>query len=353
MPPNSYPLQNTLPFIIILISRMLVLRLSEQRETRKRALYVSAWLSFVLAMSVGEFALLFGTALLAAEYIAWLARAHGRDGKLVGAIQSLLRSRSFWSDVAAVATVLTAYLSYRALSANSYEGNTVEGLGNIGRLLETLFRHIVGGTIAFRDSHINISTMPTEAITAAVTSGVCAAIAFFMLYPSIKDFKAPALTAAAALISAIYVTLPLALTRKQQDWCLVDNVCGYLDSRISYMALAILFLAAIALGRRLTRRFSMEQAFRILVCLAFGVMSFLTYAHNWQISQNMRQVHRAWKHANILSCTLDIHHLDDNELVRRVDPDQRVLPHHIGWAADFWRDYLVWRRASTACQYSN
>lgn len=347
MPPNSYPLQNTVPFILIVLLRIAGLRGGAvANPLLRRGLAAAAWLLFVACMVVGEFSFIFGTALLLAEYTAALLRSCRAGRGPVGAVCDLLADGRFWADAAAVAVVLAAYLVFRSFHPTYYGGHEIADAGNVSRLLETLFRHILAGTVLPR-LDVDWLELPRTVYLQATAVAVASGAGLYLVSGGLRGMRAPLIAGVLALVCAVYVTLPLALTTKQQVWCVDDDLCGYLDTRISYLGLVV----ALACGAAaLLRAVPAPRVAAAVICVVLGGLAGVTYAHNWAVSRTMLQSHNAWKRASALACDPEALAADDAQLTAMIDPQGRLVLHP--WlppVAEMWRLFLRSKAEQRGC----
>ncbi|MFC0220744.1 hypothetical protein ACFFJ7_20405 [Pseudochelatococcus lubricantis] len=336
MPPNSYPLQNTVPFIFIIVSRLVFFRLSDAADTLwPRLLSALAWMLFVLGMVFGEFSFVFGTALLLAEYVTRIVRASRSGDSFERIVRSLARAPRFHDDVWAVALVLVAYVGFGLAHPTQYGGHDVAL--DAPRLLETVARHILAGTVLPRIDVLYIP-FPWTAYLQAAAVGAGAAVCIYYCSSGLEGIRAPALTGVLALVCAVYVTLPLAVTSKQQLWCVEWDLCGYLDTRVSYLWVIVFVVCCMAL---VLRAASGARLARIALCIVLGTAAAATHLHNWSVSRQMRQSHNVWKRASMLACDPAVQAADNDRLMQLVDPEGRIILH--SWlppVADMWRLFM-------------
>jgi hypothetical protein len=346
MPPVLYPLQNTLPFLALLVARCVIV-LVQQRD-RGRSLLWPARAIFLLAMLTTEFAFLLATALMAAEHsfaLAWRRRSGASIGE---ALLATIKQRTFLYDVAIVALALFPYLVFRWLYPSSYVGNVIDASHEIGRVVETTVRHVLAGTVLYRDAFPLLPLSP-QSLPVAMLIGVLTTACLFAVLHEVRDLQSPLLVALGSALAMAYVTFPLASNARQQDWCLGAGACGYLDSRISYLGFAVIVICLIALVLRRMTSARASQAAVAAVAIATGLFAATTYARNLREGLEMMVDGRAWERATLLACYPDQHPADDRRLSRLIDPERRVRFHPGTDTAQFWRDYMRIRRAHRPC----
>ncbi|MBB3809560.1 hypothetical protein [Pseudochelatococcus contaminans] len=348
MPPNAYPLQNTIPFIVILLARLAMLRLRRARAPCRLCVAL-AQAAFALGMFVSEFAVAFGTALLIAEYLArygW-ARAEGRSGSS-GAIRVAFAPHFLVSDAAAALAVLVPYVVFRWMFPGTYEGNSIGGVSDPARVIITVFGHVRDGTAFPRLGGGLRSASPGDLVIALML-GLAVAVALYRTSAPVLSLAAPGWTLIVSLMLAAYVTLPVAVSAKYQSACVEWGACGYLDSRMSYLAVTVALMAAVAAGWRLCGQARDRRRFLIGACAALGVMAALVSIYNAGKARDMRHVHEVWLRADALVCAGPIPPDGMEAWVQQVDPSGFVVVNPPNQVADFWRVYAPWR-AQRICQ---
>lgn len=346
MPPVLYPLQNTLPFLVLLGARCTIMLV--QQRGRGRYLLWSARLIFLLAMLTTEFAFLLATALLAAEYGFALARRWRSGESASTALLDVVRQRAFLHDVAIVALALFPYLVFRWIHPSSYIGNVIDAGHEIGRVAETIVRHVLAGTVFSRDP-FNATPLPAQALPAAALVGILTTACLFALFHEVRDLTSPLFIALGSALAMAYVTFPLAGNARQQDWCVGGGACGYLDSRISYLGFAVIVICMIALVLRRIPPARASLAAVAVMATATGLIAATTYARNLREGLEMMVDAQAWERATLLACYPEKQPAADHQLKRLIDPERRIRFHPGFDTAHFWRAYLRFQRADQPC----
>ena len=350
MPPNSYPLQNTLPFFLILTSRILIMRLRESGTGRRHLSWIAGCLLlFAISMLTSEYAIVFGTALLFAQYAMLMVR----DGNAGAgdAIARIIQDKSFRADGLAVAVVVGAYGLFRWFNPSQYDGNSPDGIFHFVRMGITTAGHIASGTI-FGQIDTTPSSVEMDSLPATLAVGALAAICAWFLLPQAAEIKKGGRLLAISVCSAIFVTLPVAMTSKQQSWCLESPDCGFVDSRVSYfwIGAAVLGVLALAFNRIGTDR---SARYFIAACsLFFGVVSMATYANNWRRAGHMDSISSAWERADILACLPGEVPQSDEALENLIDPRGEVSFHANVWKQSYWRFYVETKSDDERCNSS-
>jgi len=346
MPPIAYPLQNTLPFIGLLVARCTIL-LAERRE-RGRAMLWPARLVFLLAMLTTEFAFLLATALLAAEHGFALALRWRSGMSARQALLDVARRRTFLYDVGLVLLALLAYLAYRWAHPSQYIGNVIDAGLEIARVGETTVRHVLAGTVFSRDI-LDVTSLPRDSLPMAALVGVLTTACLVAVLHQVRNLPSPLSIALGSALAIAYVTFPLAGNARQQVWCVDSGACGYLDSRISYLGFGVI---VICLGALVLRRMPTPRAARlavVVIAVTTGLIAATTYARNLRDGLDMKVEGWTWERAALLACYPEEQPAADSQLLRLIDPEKRVRFHPGADKARFWREYMRFVREDGQC----
>jgi hypothetical protein len=348
MPPVTYPLQNSLPFLVLLLARCVVVCESRRDDGGRASRLWPAYIVFTLAMLTTEFAFLLGTSLLFAEH-GFVFVAQARQGiPRRDRLARLIREPIARYDALSVGFFLVAYLSWRATHPSSYEGNVLDGAFEIGRVLATTFHRVWAGTIFSHDLIPPLSAARGLWLAAAIV-GIATSCGLVLSLPAIRSLPSPLVVAAGAIVAILYISFPLAANARQQHWCLVDGACAYLDSRLSYLAAVVIVLCALAWALRSLARPILAEAFVVSVSVILGVIAALTFMDSWQRGRTMHADAAAWRNAALLACYPDHQPVSDDLLLRMIDGEKRVTFHpHVDRPA-FWRRYLSYTAGSRDC----
>jgi len=346
MPPISYPLQNTLPILALLVARCTILMTPSGRG----ASYMmwSARIVFLLAILTTEYAFLLGSALLAAEYSFALARRWRQAASPVEVLLGVVRQRAFLYDAAMVVLALCAYLAYRWLHPSGYTGNVIDAGLEIGRVAETTMRHILAGTILSREM-FDIASLPRDALPIAVAVGILTATCMFAVLYDVRGLPSPLLVALGAVLAMAYVTFPLAGNARQQSWCVDSGACGYLDSRISFLGFAVVVICVIALALRRMPTYRSAMVMVAAISGTTGLLAAATYARNLHGGLAMAVDAKAWERAALLACYPEALPAAGPRLLQLIDPERSVRFHPGADKAKFWREYMSFLREDRPC----
>lgn len=317
MPPNSYPLQNTVPFLMILGGRLLMLR------NKRVGLVGSVWvyLTSALAMLVSEYALLFATALMAAEHSLTL-NSYSNVGfkRLLGRFSVNVPKLS--ADAGVAFGVLAIYIGYRWLHPSQYVGNQPDGLSHIDAVFHTALGHIYAG-LTF--PYLDISTFMDAGILALMQAFLVGTITFACssLLVTYIPFKASARIPAILLVTVtlmLYMAFPLAVTEKMQDWCLNGSSCAYLDSRVSFLGVTVLVFCVIILIKRASTGFLQITVLRTF-SVGLGILAAATHLNNQQTAESMAENMVPWERAKDIACSDGVANITNAAAWRLVDPE--------------------------------
>ncbi|WP_378136482.1 hypothetical protein [Chelatococcus sp. GCM10030263] len=327
MPPNSYPLQNTIPFVLIFAARLL------RREGQSPLVRLSLAAVFFLGLIINEFAFVLGLGLVSCEYLAGFSA-----GRAEGIAR--LKSSGLVADAAVLTAALALYLGFRHLHPSGYTGNVPDGWRSIDAVLRTAFFHVLNGTALLNVRPTDFTKASPEALV--ISAGlliVTAAVAWRALEHMEMD-RPWLLIAVVALLFSFYVTAPVAIVTKYQEWC-GDSLkrCAYIDTRTAFLGLGA---ATAALCGWLLR---FGRAMRAVLAVSLGVASGTTYLYNLRPLDEMRLTNEVWTRADELACASSGAVPDGQALLRAVDPESRVSTHPDFDAVAYWRVYIDHRRS--------
>lgn len=342
MPPNAYPLQNTVPILLILAARWWLL-VKPQAGWLAR---LTAYALTAIGMWSGDFALIFASALLLAEHLRYLAVAYPglTYRRMLGL--SVPLSKLLW-DVALVAVVMVPYVLYRQAFPSQYTGNSMTGFADPLRVLHTAWLHIYAGTSPYR---FDATVLMQASTWVWVKTGVFATVAALLgawcvaLLPRWRARMIGATLLAAVLLS-FYIVMPVALVARQQQWCFDYGVCGYLDSRIVYLLVGlVLAVLAIILRSWLSLRLA-----QLLVGLSIFIGAGSNYVINAHLASDMAHRSAPWQRAQQFACDGDYREQSDAQLIAQIDPAQLVPMHPHIYRAEFWQQHLNYLRQRSGC----
>lgn len=352
LPPNSFTIAFTLPALLLVCSRRVLLAwdgaLSQASTAKRLALFVV----LLAAYLASDYVFIFGVSLLLLEYaLAWW---RGRGG-LIAKAKGLLWRRKTWFDAAPVVLAALAYGGWRLLHPPAYAGTTLAATFDPALVLATAAAHAMGGfTLARPDLYAVLaakaSPPPSGILPLAVVFGCSAFLGAAMLHAQQGLAYGKRLTAS-CLGLAIFVVLPLALSPKYQQLQL-EHLPAYVDSRFAFLwATAALACLYCLLGRHLghgARRLVLSMLFGLIL----GAASAYTYYHNADMSQAMLEYTAAWDRAGSLAAEAPnaagasgSESGRNGSLAARVDPFGLVAGHPEFDLEAYWRQYVAWREA--------
>lgn len=346
LPPNSFTIAFTLPALLLVCSRFVLLpcdgALSRVSTAKRLALFAVALAAYLAS----DYVFIFGLSLLLLEYaLAWW---RGQGG-LAAKAKALLRREKTWFDAAPVALAALAYGGWRLLHPPAYAGTTLAATFDPALVLATAAAHAVGGfTLARPDLYgvlaANAAPPPGGLFPLA---GVFLGSAFLgtATLHELRGLDFGKRLAAACLGLAFFIVLPLALSPKYQQLQL-EHLPAYVDSRFAFLwATAALACLVCLLGRHLG-----QGARRLFLSMLFGVIlgaaSAYTSYHNADMSQAMLEYTAAWDRAGRLAAETRGSEAGLNgSIAARVDPLGLAAGHPEFDLEAYWRQYVAWREA--------
>lgn len=352
LPPNSFTIAFTLPALLLVCSRIVLLSWDGARSQASTAKGLAFFAVVLAAYLASDYVFIFGVSLLLLEYaLAWW---RGQGG-LAAKVKELLRRKKTWFDAAPVALAALAYGGWRLLHPPAYAGTTLAATFDPALVLATAATHAAGGfTLARPELYAvlaaNASPPPGGWLPVA---GVFLGSAFLGA-ATLHEQRGLAFgkrLAAACLGLAFFVVLPLALSPKYQQLQL-EHLPAYVDSRFAFLwATAGLACLVCLLGRHLghgARRLFLSMLFGVIL----GAASVYTYYHNADMSQAMLEYTAAWDRAGSLAAQArnaagasGSESGRNGSIAARVDPFGLVAGHPEFDLEAYWRQYVAWREA--------
>ncbi|MHB0776540.1 hypothetical protein [Halomonas sp. WWR20] len=346
MPPTSYPLQNTLPFFIFISLRLYLWFRPQSPELLQGILYIV----MALSMIVSEYVFLFATALIAAEHFANAASPQRETRQYyLGPIP--IRARRLLEDSLLTLIVLVINIAFRVVFPSEYDGNTPDGLSNIGRFLTTAILHAFSGTAFYQIPKLDVTQVSVTTWAESILVGVVTLACCWPLLLRLPRFSLRKIVVLSvfSLLLMLYVTLPLAATSKYQTWCLEGGSCGYLDSRTSYLGIGILFLCLVTALSLVFKSERSRKCLLALVALVLSCMAALNYAGNQLMANDMKMKSQAWDNARQFACEENTSSSQLDILASKVDPNNRVDFHPFMNRHAYWLEYMQYLRTSEQC----
>lgn len=336
LPPIAFPLQNTVPLLLLVLSRLALVQAAGQGMGG-----IAAWLArllFVLALLSSEYACLVGMTMLAAEA---LARWHHFGPMPAGdRLRRLVAVPGLKADVACLVLVLATWVAFRLVHPSNYDGNTMDALLRVERVLRAAVGHVVAGTLFARFEGLATVTASPLALAGASMVALATAVGLRNLSTRLDGWPAPVGTALVALLGIALVTVPIVASAKYQAWCVDQGNCSYLDSRLSALALPVLLLSALRLLQvRLSpaHRRAVDGVFAV----AIGVLAGVGFLVNAQDSRRLSVVAEAWQRAQAMACVPAEVPADNDLLLARIERGE-VSIHPDQDRATYWRRYMAW-----------
>ncbi|WP_458070458.1 hypothetical protein [Rhodanobacter sp. BL-MT-08] len=332
MPPVGYPLELALPLMVLMASRLVIVRgrpvVVGSRSIGSQLLMYLTHVFYLLALISSEYMMIVGLVLVACEI------STARSADAAQPLGNVLKR--YRGDLISLAVVYFAYAYFRQSQASHYDGASMDGLGHLAALGKTFAMHIASGTwLPF----FQTSVLAPPAVRGALAAAV---LCFFALclYERANggNTKLPKRSRASAVVLAlgvVAITLPVVSAEKQQQWCLINHNCSYLDSRISLLFLVgSVALLIVSLAPNRVAKVSLK--FFMLATLT--VSAGLGYAVAVQQTQGMRIANSAWERARKLACAHT--GLSVAQASRLIDPNHYIPMHSIMDRDMFWSDYM-------------
>ena len=336
LPPIAFPLQNNGPLLLLVLSRLALVRLAGQGTGG-----IGAWLArllFVLALLSSEYACLVGITMLAAEALArWHRFAPAPAGER---LRRLVAVPGLMADGACLVLVLATWAAFRLVHPSTYDGNTMDALLHVGRVLRALVGHVVAGTLFARFDGLATVTASPLVLAGASVVALATAAGLWNLSTRLEDWPAPLGTALVALLGIALVTVPVVASAKYQAWCVDQGTCSYLDSRLSALALPVLLLSALSVLQvhlSPAHRRAVDGVFAV----AIGVLAGVGFLVNAQDSRRLSVAAEAWQRAQAMACVPTEVPADNELLLARIERGE-VSIHPDQDRAGYWRRYMAW-----------
>lgn len=281
----------------------------------------------ILMMVMTEFAALLGFAMIAAESFVRHPSVLRR-----GWLRAVFADRATGRDILTVVLVLGPYVLYRLANPSTYTGNQIDGAGAVEAVAIVTVRHVLEGLVPFRVEPL-VQLPPLWFLIGTGVAALGMAVALFAVLrrpaTAVRFWSATLFLIGAMLL----VTLPLTMTTKQHEFCLVHQSCAYLDSRVSIFGVVLILALAVARWQPVVLRLGVACAGAALFALG-SVM-------NWQVTQEMRSYAEVWQRADALACHPDLAPEDPKYLTALIDPRDRVKLVYSDTIKDtFWPLYL-------------
>lgn len=329
LPPNSFPLQNTIPFIILTIIRIYIYDVRNEKNVRGTILVILSCL-YAGAMLASEYSFLFGTGLIACEHASYLIRAPK--------IYFRSHIRPFLSDLISVFLSLIPYIIWRSLHPSQYDGNAIDGLGNLGTALNVWMNHTLGLLTMPLEHGASLEQISSASVVGIASIGILVAIGLGTASHKTR-FTAGSLVFGLVFIAfAFYMTFPASMTSKQQQWCTELGACLFLDSRAAFPILIYGIVSIVAASLALIPlAHKLRTAVGVTLIGAVAFLAMATTHHNLWINSFMQTRMAVWEQANSVACqrtytTADAQAIADP--TKQIDIHPHLDPNH------FWYLYL-------------
>lgn len=333
LPPTSFPLQNTLPFFVLVVCR-----LAANIVVERGAWMVLGRLLQIIAMLATEYALLLGVVMISAEN---LSRHPVRMPQLAGWLRALVSDSAVWRDVATIALVIGPYVGFRLVFPSSYDGNTLDGIGNLSAMMKTTWLHIVDGLVLLRFRSDIFNAPLTIWIGTALSSlGMYAAMRLAFLVATV-NVGSPGPVVVFLLGAMLLVTIPVSASVKHQSWCNTWDHCAFLDSRTTIIGVVLLLALLISKLLNQWQNGTIRRNLQRLVSGVFAVIFAMGGLHNWNVAERMALFSEVWNNARTLACVPDLIPTSPEHLSKLIDPKKTISFHSPDTPLVLWPLYLA------------
>lgn len=338
MPPNAYPLQNTVPFLFVLVIRLWIWNRNQVAVSLLLGLYAVQ----SIAMLFSEYVILFASALIAVEHLNNAGSPKGVQRKFFGVS---VRYSRLLADALLVVFVLSVYVLFQTLFPSQYEGNTIDALPDAKRLLLTSFYHVLSG-LSFYQFYLSDITAATWAVASLVSLLTFASAWYLLVHLQLMERKKSLITILVTTFFMLYMTFPLAATSRQQELCLELNSCGYLDSRTSFLGIGVLIycISGLLLAGR------SKRIVAPMLAILIAVMAGLNHVSNQHVANDMLQRSIPWKAAREMACEMPHGEVIRSDLQNKINPHELIPFHPHVDPQVYWLEYMNHLRSSGHCE---
>jgi len=359
LPPNAYPAHLTLPFLLILLARLGLLRARAERGPSASGWEAGMLFCCFIGMMFSEYAFLFAAALVGAEFIARLAEQHAAGATWGTTLRTSLLHQRTLKDAFVLGLFLAIYLAFRLIFPSSYEGNQLANELDLAAVGKTLVGHIFGGTSLASLARYGEQLPGIIHAVGRVERVVFAAIVVVTFVAGMLGFRRAMsdgrrsslvrrcwAIVVASLLGAVLVTLPLAMTFKYQAWCGDLSACVFFDSRISYLGVGAILVALMVMMASCVRSGGLLSLVVPVACSTLlAMLGGLTYLNNVRIEWDMQRYVAGWERAERLACLPERQLEEAGPLLPRlIDPAQRISMSPGFDRNAYWRDYIGLKR---------
>lgn len=347
LPPNAYPFHASLPIFLILISRLGIIHLNETgRQSFKKELLFYAL--FFIGILFSELAFIFGFCLSIAEFT---IRSLDRFSHPIPARTklALFVDRIAIADCLAIATFLSLYLAFRIYFPSNYEGNKLSADIDIAATITTLIGHVYGGTAfssftrhgipAAADIEKASSIELSVYILAFMTTFAYSFYAMRKVYSIDLRSRYFAVLVFFGGLIAILSTLPIALVKKYQDWCVIYDVCIFHDARISIFGFGLILMGILLFTAKIQKDRFLSYATISIISLTLATISVLTLFNNITVSKDMRDYVTPWYRAQQIACGFR-DRKENRTLASQLYFNRAVSTHAEFDVEEYWRTYI-------------
>ena len=338
LPPNSYPLQNSVAILMLLLGYSALINSGHSR--RKLLGGTLVFLSTLLT----EYAFILCFSLLFLRMACDIAQ----EGSFGRFIEKFVEGTNL-TLLIILALSLVPYRVYRMLFTSTYEGNVIPESFGFVTTLKVASLHIIDGTSLRRiTQYLDYSTLALVILAVPILwlFKNWTKFSFRIEVPQVSPLKLVIVNL--SLIAILFVlTLPLSYSEFQIETCDYNPFCGYLDSRSAFTFVSVFLSFNIAF---IFSKFSsqLESKATLLLMAVIVIVSYYTQVHNFSVRERLHQNDIVWERARQISCyisdTSDGPYLSD-----LIDP-LKIVPFHTAELRNrFWGRYIEFNRDNGRC----
>lgn len=319
MPPTSYPIFITIPFLILIYLRLTLLYYPKH--------IIIIYLLQIIIM-LFEYNIIMGVSLVFIEISINLMKT--KNYKCIF---------KYKYDLLSIFISVSLIFAWRFYYPTSYDGIQINNAFSLLDIIKTIIIYSFGGTVLFYNFNFyNIWTIPLLTfiilfIYLLLVFKLHQRIIFTLKNVGVRDNYYFKLFILFILVSFLCV-LPTALTEKHQLWVSYGTK-GYVISRVSYLFLmaGVSFLMLFLLNIKF---------FKFLLLIFIFLGASYSFIHNYFTALDMKDYCSAWDRASALSMFSD---LPDTgmDISYLCDPKQRVSMHSNFDRNKYWIDYIRWK----------
>lgn len=313
LPPNSYPLFLSLPFLIILGIRIYLFKSNK---------YVYFAYLIQTYLMLFEYYIIFSLFLIFIELIL---------------VPNKMRIKNYLKyDIYSVLIALALIILWRWQHVSTYNGVQIANSFNFYFIIKTIVVYAIGGIALLYKINLFFQSKSIYFIL-FIYSFICFLL-FTLIYNNtykIKlDYKVSTKYFLIFLFCGFCCVIPTALTDRYQHWVFLGSK-AYVISRVSYLFIVTGFTFLIL-------SIPKNKIFGLFITALVLIVASYSFLHNYIMAYDMKDYCSAWKRAEALACfsgspdpNLNISYF--------CDPKQRVSMHPNFDRNKYWIDFIKWK----------